>query len=154
MSGLFVEALPDLEGGDAVRAVSCGTSVASCFTGNGQGQPWSYIASAGVEPVPTSQGQDIDGRVHVPVMHDTARRAPPHADMERLGAVLEPARRAHPAGGLPPACPAEAAAMPAGLVFQHGGERRPPRIMHRLRQRRNENSRPVSVRLRTLGVAA
>jgi len=70
--------------------------------------------------------------VHVPVMYDTARRACPHADMERLGAAADPARRAHLAGGLPPADPAEVAAVLAGLVFQHRCERRPAGVMHRL----------------------
>jgi Domain of unknown function (DUF1905) len=43
-----VDALPGLKTGDSARAASCGTSEASCFAGNRQGRPWSYIASTGV----------------------------------------------------------------------------------------------------------
>ncbi len=44
----LLDALSGMKAGDSARAASCGTSEASCFTGNCQGMPWSYITSTGV----------------------------------------------------------------------------------------------------------
>jgi hypothetical protein len=63
--------------------------VGSCFAALCQGKPWSYLRSAGCHR--QSGGlRDVDRRVDVPVRPRPALVALPGADVQRLGAVLDP----------------------------------------------------------------
>jgi len=89
----------------------------------------SYLRSTGGHRQPGGLC-DVYCCVHVPVVNCPAARACPLANVQRLGAILVPADRAHLAGGLEPADAAEVPSVHPGLVLQHMHECRPARIMH------------------------
>src|SRR6185437_5768830 len=68
VAGSRIDALYALKGVDSARAASCGTSVASCFTGRCHRERWPYLASTGVSGLPASQGGYVFRGVDVPVV--------------------------------------------------------------------------------------
>src|SRR6185437_15070376 len=136
VAGSRIDALYALKGVDSARAASCGTSVASCFTGRCHRERWPYLASTGVSGLPASQGGYVFRGVDVPVVDRAARGARPLADAERLRTVLDPARAAHLRRRLEPACPPELPAVKLRLVLQLAHERGPSRVVDRLSQPR------------------
>src|SRR5215831_983578 len=69
---------PPWRQGISFRTASCGTSVASRFTGSCHPERWSYIASTGVLSLPASQGGDVLRGVDIPVVDRAAGSAGPY----------------------------------------------------------------------------
>lgn len=106
--------------------------MASCFTARCRNMFRSYPRSTGCHR--QSGGLDVLRGVVVPVVDRPACTAGPLPHVQGLGPVLDPAGGAHLTRGLEPSDHDKRPAITCRLVFEHGHERGPARVMHALAQ--------------------